>query len=150
MRLNIEQSPNNTEVEIIIRCGQIDDRLEALIQQIRLYAFSVQGKLEGRSYAIPLHKICYFESVDDKTYLYTSNSVYDCEYRLYELENKLGGTSLCRVSKAVLLNTTKVDSVRPMLGGRLEALLENGEKVLINRHYVAGFKAKFGLEGGLG
>ena len=61
------------------------------------------------------------------------------------MERQLGGTDFVRVSKACLLNTGRVDSVRPCLDGKLEALLENGERVLVNRHYVKGFKEKFGL-----
>ncbi len=48
MKLLIDQSPEHCEVEITIRCGMIDERLSKLIEQIRMYSFSVTGKREGR------------------------------------------------------------------------------------------------------
>ncbi|MDY2734765.1 hypothetical protein [Intestinibacter sp.] len=44
MKLTIEQSSDNKEIEINIKCGQIiDERLQKLIDQIRLYSFSIIG-----------------------------------------------------------------------------------------------------------
>lgn len=47
MKLKIEQSPENEEVEITVKCGMVDEKLERLIAQIRLYAFSITGKKAG-------------------------------------------------------------------------------------------------------
>ena len=145
MKFIVEQSLGQDEVEITVRCGLIDERLQRLIEQIRLYGFSLMGKREGASYVLHLEGIDYFESVEERTYAYTQDGVYECAPRLYELERQLGGTDFVRVSKACLLNTGRVDSVWPCLDGKLEALLENGERVLVNRHYFKGFKEKFGL-----
>ena len=149
MKLHIQQSPEYQEVEITIQCGMMDERLAALVEQIQLYAFSIEAKQEGRSYMLGLEKIYYFESVEEKTFIYCKSEVYECSKRLYELESQLKSTSFIRTSKSVLLNTAQVLNVRSLLGGRLEAQLENGELALINRHYVPAFKAKFGIEGGL-
>ncbi len=147
MKLQIEQNPENAEVEITIRCGMMDERLAALVQQIQLYAFSLPASKDGRQYNLALQEVFYFESVEEKTFAYSAADVYQCEARLYELEEKLAATSFVRVGKSVILNTLAVESVRPTMGGRLEALLGNGEKVLVNRHYVPDFKKKFGLGG---
>lgn len=145
MKLNIEQAPGIEEVEITIRCGMMDERLQDLVRQIQLYAFSVTATREGRSYVLALEDIFYFESVDEKTFVYTKTDVYECSMRLYELEQALDKGNFVRVSKSSILNTARVESVKALMGSRLEAFLENGEKVLVNRHYVPQFKAKFGL-----
>ena len=143
MKLNIEQNPEMREVEITIRCNIIDERLAALVRQIQLYAFSVPAEKDGRTYALAPEDIFYFESVDEKSFVCCHHEVYSCALRLYELEDKFNKTSFVRVSKSLILNSAKVQSVAPLLGGRLEALLENGEKALISRHYVPAFKAQF-------
>ena len=42
----------------------------------------------------------------------------------------------------VSLNATKIDYVRPSLSGRFEAVLSNGEKVIVSRKYVADLKRR--------
>ncbi len=145
MKIKIEQSPEIDEEEIIIRCGALSDRITALIEQIRLYDFSVIGTKEGRNYRVGLEDIYYIESVEERTYLYRKTDMLESQLRLYELEQQLSGTSFQRISKTCIMNLYHLECVSPQLDGRFEAKLENGEKIIINRHYVKAFKQKFGI-----
>lgn len=145
MKLIIDQSLENNDVEIIIKCGVIDKKLEELIAQIRLYTFSITGKKDGATHIIKLEDIFYFESVNENTFIYCKQEVFECDMRLYEIENMLEKTSFVRISKACILNTTYVESVKAYINGRFEATLENKEKMIVNRHYVQAFKDKFDL-----
>ena len=142
MKLLIDQSPDNEEVEIIIKCGLIDTELEKLIAQIRLYSISVSARRDGKQYNISLSDIYYFESVDNRTFVYTRDEVYQCDLKLYELEEQLTKTNFVRISKSSILNIMVLESVRALLHGKMEAELSNGEKVVINRHYVDALKKK--------
>lgn len=145
MKLIIDQSMEYSDVEIVIKCGMIDEKLKRLIEQIQLYSFSITTQKNGMSYLLKLEDICYFESVDEKTFVYCEKDVYECNYKLYELEKQLENTAFVRISKQCIVNTTYVAGVKAMLNGKLEAHLENKESVIINRHYVQAFKSKFGL-----
>jgi Response regulator of the LytR/AlgR family len=145
LKLIIDQSLDHKEVEITVRCGLIDPALEKLIAQIRLYSFSVTGKKDGSSYAIRLEDIFYFESIEEKTFLYCNKEVYECGLKIYELEQQLSETDFVRISKSCILNVMKLESVRALLNGKLEAKLANGEKVIISRHYVQSVKEKLNL-----
>lgn len=146
MKLRIEQSEEYDDVEITVRCGpMIDERLKKLLEQIRLYSFSIPARRDGRLYQIDLSDIYYFECVDEKTFVYLKAEVYQCDGKLYELESRLAGSSFARINKQTILNTNHLQSVKPLLNGKLEALMENGEKLFVNRHYVADFKSRFGL-----
>jgi DNA-binding LytR/AlgR family response regulator len=123
----------------------VDERLESIIQQIRLSMFSVLGVKDGETRVIPLGDIFYFESIDERTFIYLQSDVYECSMRLYDLEEQLEKANFVRISKSCILNIMKLDSVRPMMNSRYEAKLENGEKLIINRHYLANFKSKFGI-----
>lgn len=143
MKLFIEQLPECKEVEIKITCGLIDDRLKRLIEQIRLYSFSVLAKKEDRIIPVPLEEIYYFEAVDNKVFLYKDREVYLCSKKLYELEELLSDTPFVRVSKNCILNTAFVESVKAQFSGRLEATLSNKEKLIISKHYLPEFRGKF-------
>jgi DNA-binding LytR/AlgR family response regulator len=45
----------------------------------------------------------------------------------------------------MILNADRIDYVRPSLSGRFEAVLSNGEKVVVSRKYVAELKRLLGI-----
>jgi len=94
---------------------------------------------------VELTEIYYFESVDDKVFAYAENDVAEVKWKLYELEERLAGGDFIRIAKSMILNLSKVKRFAPYMGGRFEALLENGEKVLISRQYVPELKKVLGL-----
>ena len=145
MKLLIEQSLDCKETEIKITCNLMDERLSRLIEQIRLYSFSVIGTSDGVSSMIPLEQIYYFDSVENKTYLYVEKDVFQCDKKLYELEQFLKDTTFVRISKSCILNAAKVMEVKAQFNGRLEVKPANHEKILVSKHYIKEFKEKFGL-----
>lgn len=145
MKLSIEQSSENREVEIIVKCPYLDDELERLIAQIRLYSFTISGKKEGVSYILKPEDIFYFDSVDNKTFVYCEKEVYEARLTLTEIEEKMKNTAFMRVSKSSILNVAKLTKVKSYINGRLECYLNNGEKLIASRHYVQSLKAKLGL-----
>ena len=87
----------------------------------------------------------YFESVDDTVFAYTKDEVYETKSKLYQLENDLPADVFFRANKAVIVNLNKIDSLAPVFGGRFEAVLENGYKVIISRNYLSTLKELLGL-----
>ncbi|ADZ82020.1 LytTR family DNA-binding domain-containing protein [Cellulosilyticum sp. ST5] len=147
MKFILEQSDEWSDVEIRVRCGQIDKSLEKLIEQIRLYGFSITGEKDGETFTINLEQIFYFETVDNRTYAYCEDSVYECKQKLYELEERLGTMNFQRISRSCILNIYKLLSIRTLLNGRVEAKLENGEKLIVNRHYAESLRQKIEEQG---
>ena len=90
-------------------------------------------------------EIYYFETVDQKVFVYCKNEVYEIRSRIYELEEMLAGKDFFRASKSVLLNLNVIKSLSPAFNGRFEAVLKNGEHVIISRQYVSLLKEKLGL-----
>lgn len=145
MKLVIEQNRNFQETEIIIRCSSINSELQKIIDTIKISSFTITAYKDGYLQKIDHEDICYIESVDEKTFIYCENDVYDCKMKLFELEETLTNSSFVRISKSCILNIDFIEKVKPMLNGKYEVLLINGEKLIINRHYVPIFKKKFGL-----
>ncbi|MDL2238116.1 LytTR family transcriptional regulator DNA-binding domain-containing protein [Christensenellaceae bacterium OttesenSCG-928-K19] len=143
MKIIIEDLPSETEEHIIIRCNQVSPEIARIIAAIKsqepLFAYSEQEICRVR-----LEEIFYIEAVDGKTFLYTNEKVFELKQRLYELDDELG-FNFQRISKSVVLNLKKIKSLRPAINGRFEALLDNGERIIISRQYVSSLKEKFGI-----
>lgn len=143
MKLFIEQNDSQEETEIHIKCGMIDADLQHIIDEVNALMFSMSVSKDGAISKLSAGEIYYFESVDDKTFVYTKSEVYDCGYKLYEAEEKMGKYAFARISKSVVVNIRKIKEIKPQLNGRFEAVLDNGERQIVNRHYVSGLKEKF-------
>lgn len=133
---------SDTETEITIRCARMDSRLEQLAGHIRQFGFSLTGYQEDKEFQLPLEKIFFMDSADGRTYLYLGKEVYYCRETLASLEARLSRTSFTRISKSCLVNTSFLQSVRPLYNHRLEATLQNGEKLVITRNYIEPLKEK--------
>lgn len=143
MKLTVEQRLDCAETEIHIVCGMMDAKLKKLLETVRLYSFSVMGVQDGVERPVPLEEIFYFDSADNKTFLYLKNEVLSCSQKLYELETLLADTAFVRISKNCIVNTMAVSHVQAQFSGRLLARLQNGESVVVSKHYARAFREKF-------
>ena len=78
----------------------------------------------------------YYEAVDGVVFAYTASDFYEVKGRLYQVEQKVKRSYICRVSKTTLVNIDHIISVRTALNGRLYAKMENDEEILITRKYA--------------
>ncbi len=145
MKLVIDISDQYEETEIIVKCRNVNAELQKIINMLQNTEQSLIVQKDGSTEKLKYEEVCYFESVDDLTFVYTEKTVYRCREKLYELEQLLEKSTFVRISKSCILNIDYLESVKAAFNGKLEALLSNGEKVIINRHYVSAFKKKFGL-----
>ncbi len=145
MKLRIIRDSKFTEPCVTVEYSQETKQVSEIIEMVRLYGNTIMAELKGSSLNLNLKDIYYFESVDDNSYIYTKNQVYNTSYKLYKIEEMVENSTFVRISKSCIVNITKMESVKPFLNGRFEATMLNGEKLIINRHYVATFKKKFGI-----
>lgn len=90
----------------------------------------------GDCVSIRIEDILYYETVDGNAFAYTPEQVYKLDGRVYQVEEAVKRSYICRASKAMLVNMDKIQSVRTALNGRLYAKMENGEEILITRKYA--------------
>lgn len=147
MKLYIQEDSRCQELTVRIECERLDSEVEALAAQIKSYGCTILGKKDGVMEQIRLSDIYYIEAVDGKTYIYCEKDVFQSDLRLYECEEKLAAADFVRASKSCILNLSKVERFRSTLNRKIEVYLENGEKVEINRTYVAKIRER--LKGGV-
>ena len=145
MRVTVERIDPKLEEELIVRCY---DPGAAWVQGVTEAASghrTICGWPEDTMHRLKLSEIFYFEVGDDRSFLYTQAAVFEAKEKLYEFERVCEGSTLFRCSKSMILNAEKIDYVRPSLSGRFEAVLSNGEKVVVSRKYVADLKRMLGV-----
>ncbi|MBB2184719.1 LytTR family transcriptional regulator DNA-binding domain-containing protein [Lachnospiraceae bacterium MD1] len=149
MKIIIEDKKPGEEDHIIIRCSEMNDVLLKFIADMKLSKKKLAGIKDGKITMIDPSNIYYFEGVDNKVFLYCKQDVYETKLKLYEIEEDYKDTEFFRASKSVILNVKKIKSISPAYSGRFEALLFNGETVIISRQYVPELKRKLGLREGV-
>lgn len=146
MKITIRRVKAPCETEISVICSDDpDEKTVSLIHQLQFLANEIVGYKNGEAYKLSLRDVYYIDCVDEKTFFYLEKTVFETQQKLYEWEEQLADTSFVRISKSTILNTDKLKSVRPLLGGKMEATMVNGEKQIISRHYLPGFRRKFGI-----
>lgn len=144
MKITIEELRDGGEEEIIIKCRDITPELLRIVSQLK--ASDALVAYDGSEiHRVRPSDIFYIEAVDNKTFLYLKEHVYESRQKLYELENLLAGCDFLRISKSEIVNLSKVRSLSPALSGRFEATLENGERVIISRQYMGDLKKRLGI-----
>ncbi|MBR0336817.1 MAG: LytTR family transcriptional regulator [Ruminococcus sp.] len=123
-----------------IHCHKISDEVREIIAFVKSRQGQLTGTADERQYEIAVSDVFYIESVDNKTFIYTKNKVYETRQKLYELEEILKEKRFLRVSKSTLLNLMKVSAIKPALNSRFTAELFSGEQVIITRKYVPELK----------
>jgi len=144
MRIIIEEPVEKEEDCVIIRVGRMTEKISRAIDILK-HQDDLTVYSGNQALLLPVSEIFYIESVDLKTFIYAKNAVYLSKFKLYELKDLLNQGDFLRTSKQMILNLRKVQSVSPAGGGRFQALLLNGEKVIISRQYVPVLKERFGL-----
>lgn len=142
LKLEIYEDSKVSETEIKITCPEVDERLNQLIKHIKQYTYTFHAKIDSEMCLITAEKIYYIDSVDSKTFLYSAEDIYLSSESLSELENKLVDSTFVRISKNCILNISYLESVHPFWNHRLEAVLFNGEKLIVTRHYIKNLKEK--------
>ena len=144
LRIIIEEPQSGEEEQIIVKCHQMTPELLRVLSLLKTQEMLVA--YDGNAiHRIGPVSIYYFEVVDNKTFIYCKDKVYESKQKLYELEDSLENNDFLRVSKSVILNLRKIKSLSPALSGRFEASLDNGERVIISRQYVSDLKKRLGV-----
>lgn len=145
IKIIIEKIPDGIEPEIIIKCNEVDDSFMQLIHSIKSTSKKLVGLIDLHMHIVDPNDVFYFEAVDNKVFIYCKEKVFESKLKLYEIEKIYENGDFFRASKSTILNIAKINSVCPLFYGRFEALLLNGEKVVISRQYVPVLKRKLGL-----
>ena len=104
MDIKIFEDIKNT-FQVIIQCKKIDKEVLRLKKHIELFDKKLYAKKNNELFLINSSDILYFDSVDNRTFLYTNDDVMEIKQKLYELEILLSDKDFVRISKSQIVNT---------------------------------------------
>jgi DNA-binding LytR/AlgR family response regulator len=145
LKLNIQEDETLTDIEIEIHCPKVDSKINKLTNVINTYYFTIQGKKDDMYEVLQLDNIYYFESMENKLFAYMQKQVYEINAKINELTSILEPTSFIQVAKSIILNINKIKKISSLVNGRMLAMLDNGEKIVITRVYAQEFKKKLNV-----
>ncbi len=146
MKISIEEINKELAEEILIRCHEVDDEINEIVNKLEIENLIVIGYQDEQVHRIKLSDIYYIEAVDGKVYAYCKDDVFEVKQKLYELEELCKDKNCFRASKSTILNIAKIASIYPSISGRFEAVLDNGERAVVSRQYVPVLKNRLGLK----
>lgn len=145
MKVIIDEIKETQEEYILFHIKEVNEKVSKAIRFIENLDVCLVGKANEKLYKVKYKDIFYIETVDKKSFLYTSDNVFASSDKLYQLEEKLEYVDFIRVSKSMVLNIDKIELIYPTISGRFEAKLFNQEIVTISRSYVPELRKKLGL-----
>ena len=145
MKITVEHIESE-ENEVILRCRELDDEMLRLLALVRA---GMQKLLvwNERKDLLPLNvsDVVYCETVEEKTFVYTESGMYQTALTLSELEERWAAMGLLRCGKSCVANLYAIRRLRSCGGGRIEATLSTGEKIVISRHYAPALRERLGM-----
>jgi DNA-binding LytR/AlgR family response regulator len=145
MKIIIEDLPPGEEETITVRVHTLKPELMRMLHSFRAQSILLLAHQGNEIHRISPSDIYYIDTVENKTVLHAKDELFESKQKLYELEESLAEGDFLRISKSSILNLRKVKSLVPAFSGRLEAVLRNGERVPISRHYVPELKKVLGI-----
>lgn len=138
MKIRIEIEEGLAEEEIVIRCNALTDSVIDLQHYIagREGTKRCIGLTDGTSdFFVPTEEIYFFETEGRELRAHTADKMFQCGYKLYELEEMLPG-SFIRISKSTIVNIDYIYSInRNLTASSLVEFKGSEKKAMVSRYY---------------
>ncbi len=138
MKINQYHNQKLSEDYIDLYFRQETDEIKDLLQYVNSRGI-INGRIDGGQRRVLPQEIYYIETVDKRTFLYLDKEVIQVEHSLQELEALLGSGGIVRINKSVLVNIFHILKVNADINMRLCLVMENSEKLVVNRTYKKSF-----------
>lgn len=145
MKLTVEQDAALDDIEVHIRCPRIDSRVQRIIGAAEMEGHKFAAFVDGYLRLINHADVLYAETVDGKTFLYTTSAVLESSLSLSDIESDSTTSEFVRANRTTLVNLSHVVGLRPYLGARLEMVLDNDEHLIASRQFAPLIKKHIGL-----
>ena len=145
MKIEILVDEEATDLSISVTCKQLTPDIERVLATLRMMNHQLMAKKNEETYLLDIAQVIYIESVDRKCFIYTSDEVYESDFRLYELEQQLEAYGFFRVSKSFLIHLQDIQSLKAEINRRIRVTMSNGEQIIASRQYAEELKKRLGV-----
>lgn len=144
LKVKLETDPDNQESEVIIKANKITPELERIYRKLQdesSHLDQITGVKDDKAYYLDINQILFFETADKQVMAHTINHSYAVKYKLYELENLLGGQFM-RVSKSTILNLDQIYALTKSISNCQIQFHHSYKTVYVSRRYYRKLKDK--------
>lgn len=137
---------NRLKPKVVIHTGEMTPEISELVKRMTEYSEHVLvGHKNEELILLRLEDIYRIYAQGQKVYVQTQKETALLKFRLYELEERLAGTQLIRISNSEIVNLKKVKSLDLSISGTISMKFDNGEKSFVSRRYVDKIKSFIGI-----
>lgn len=145
MKIEIIVDEEAEDLKISVTCKQLSPDVEKILATLRMMNHQLTARKDAEIYLLDIAEVIYIESLDRKCFIYTADEVYESDFRLYELEQKLEEYGFVRVSKSFLIHLQKVHSLKADINRKIRITMSNGEQIMASRQYADKLKKRLGV-----
>jgi DNA-binding LytR/AlgR family response regulator len=145
MKILVEHRPGE-ENEIILRCETLDDEMLEVLALLKERSAKITARKDGEAFMLLPGSVYYVDAVDNKTFVYTKDDVYETPHSLFELERRYQSAGCIRIGKSQVVNVRQIEQLKSLPDRRIEITLLSGERLIVSRHYREFFQEKIGMK----
>ena len=131
---------NEGEEYIKIRYKELTPSIKRILGILDDAPDKIWGRNDTGTVCISLRDLLYLESVDDKLFAYTGDSVLKIDGSLNSFMTDFDDGTFFRCSKSMVINVGRVQALRSLSSNRIDATMEGGEHIIISRRYASEFR----------
>lgn len=128
---------------VTIEYPEYTESVKGLVKKISDLDISFGAFADNGQIRIAMTDVYYIENVERKIFLYTEKDVYRLNSSMAEIEKIAKDSDLVRISRICFMNTSHLTGIRQLKNSHLEAMLDNGEKLIVSRKYLHDIKRRF-------
>ena len=145
MKVKIQVEPAIPEDYVEFHVRQVTEEVSKLAEIIEKHDSVLTGTDQyDRTVMIQPDEIVALHAEKKWCRIFTETADYSCRKRLYELEEILGPEYM-RISKSIIVNVRKIESVEAVFNGMMLLHMKNGSKEYVSRTYLPNLKSFLGL-----
>ena len=145
IKLNVDPSKYDEIKKILEDKGiHIDEDADYILSESKIKYLGVKDGNQNKI-NIAINNIVYIESYGHELKVYTSDTVYTCNERLYLVLQKLDSHQFIRISNSVVIARNKIKYIKPTFSMKFILTMSNGKQVDVTRTYYYMFKEEFDI-----
>lgn len=146
MKIEIDIDGKYKDLGVKITSPGMTPEVEKIVSLMRMVDMQIAVRKGEETILLDAVRILYVEAVERNTFVYTTEEVYESDFKLYEFEQQLSERDFIRVSKQGLLNLKQVKSLRADVNRKIRVTLQNGEQIIVSRMYADELRKRLGVK----
>lgn len=138
MRVQYYEKPELQENQVDIFYNEYNEEIESLASFLEKDRVLI-GTQEKQSCKFLISDVYYLEIVDRHCFAYLHKDVYQLELNLKKFLEKYEQAGFVQIGKSTVVNVRYVKRIVPDINMRLNLIMENEEKLVVNRSYKKAF-----------